>query len=45
MSYDNEPGDEWGEEVPQQENANLDTKTLIENLFVETECMRPAIIS
>ncbi len=41
MSYENEAGDEWGEDVPQQENANLDTKTQIENMFFQAECTFP----
>ena len=39
MSYENEAGDEWGEDVQQQENPALDTKTQIENIFYEAECI------
>ena len=37
-AFENEPGDEWGEAPDAQQNDASDTKTTIENNFVEAEC-------
>eukprot|EP00826_Nyctotherus_ovalis_P063769 TRINITY_DN9352_c0_g4_i4.p1 TRINITY_DN9352_c0_g4~~TRINITY_DN9352_c0_g4_i4.p1 ORF type:complete len:443 (-),score=181.64 TRINITY_DN9352_c0_g4_i4:149-1477(-) len=38
MSFEEEPGDEWGDPMP-QDNEVLDSKVQIENMFYEAEAM------